>query len=279
MQMMNFSMEELLPVVTWLSEKYTSKESTSLTYERARQLMEAVIYCISQYEDDNQVVSKNGIAAKEIYQAGYERLIRKVQHTQMVYSDMIENFHAYGNENYYDIVTKAIPAFFQYYDARFAPQETIITMDYPTICPITDSSGIEKIAKYVEYISYEQKFLGALPEEYVLQVLTRYQVSYRKQFYNICRVIFRHMIGHMLLEKKLGEWGEKKDYEKLQQIIVGCDKERIEGILTKLLERLIQEKFYGDKELGKYLLGDIQEFATELLEMVKWDGIKKIIVL
>ena len=33
MKMMNFRMEELLPIVTWLSEKYTSKESTSISYE------------------------------------------------------------------------------------------------------------------------------------------------------------------------------------------------------------------------------------------------------
>ena len=41
MQMMSFSMEELLPIVAWLTEKYTSKESTSISYERARQFMEA----------------------------------------------------------------------------------------------------------------------------------------------------------------------------------------------------------------------------------------------
>lgn len=37
-----YSMEELLPVVAWLTRKYTSNESTSITYEKARQLMGAV---------------------------------------------------------------------------------------------------------------------------------------------------------------------------------------------------------------------------------------------
>ena len=40
---MDYTMEELIPVVAGLAGKFTSKESTSITYERANQLMEAVI--------------------------------------------------------------------------------------------------------------------------------------------------------------------------------------------------------------------------------------------
>lgn len=48
---MDYKMEDLLPVVAELAEKYTSKESTSLPYEKARQLMEAVLYCIREGEE------------------------------------------------------------------------------------------------------------------------------------------------------------------------------------------------------------------------------------
>ncbi|MDE7059645.1 MAG: hypothetical protein K2P03_13260 [Lachnospiraceae bacterium] len=40
-------MMELLPVVAWLTKKYTSGMSTSVTYEKAQELMEAVLYCIN----------------------------------------------------------------------------------------------------------------------------------------------------------------------------------------------------------------------------------------
>ena len=39
-----YDMEELMPIVARLTEEFTSGESTSVTYERARSLMEAVIY-------------------------------------------------------------------------------------------------------------------------------------------------------------------------------------------------------------------------------------------
>lgn len=49
---MSFETEELMPIVAELADKYTGKESTSITYEKARQLMEAVLYCIHEYEED-----------------------------------------------------------------------------------------------------------------------------------------------------------------------------------------------------------------------------------
>ena len=45
---MHNEMEELLPVVAKLAERYTSKESSSVSYKTAEQLMEAVVYCINE---------------------------------------------------------------------------------------------------------------------------------------------------------------------------------------------------------------------------------------
>ena len=279
MKMMNFRMEELLPIVAWLSEKYTSKESTSISYEKARQLMEAVLYCIHQCEDNNQLMSKGEMDAKKIYQAGYQRVIQKVQNTQIVYSEMIEQFDAYGNENYYDTVIKALPGFFRYYDARFAPQETIITMDYPTICPVTDSSGIDAIEKYVQYISFEQQFMGALPQEYIQEVLFRYQAGYKKQFYNICNIIFRHILGNMMIGKSLGQLSTEEDYEMLQEIILQHESEWIEDAFSKLLKRLIEEKYSGDSLLESYLKADLQNFMTEIRVAAKNNCVQRVVAL
>ena len=51
-----YTMEELIVIVGKLAEQYTSGESTSITYERARQFMEAVIYCISHIKTYNHSV-------------------------------------------------------------------------------------------------------------------------------------------------------------------------------------------------------------------------------
>ena len=54
MKYLEYEIEELIPIVIRLAEKYTSKESTSITYEAAAHLMEAVQYCIREYVQEEQ---------------------------------------------------------------------------------------------------------------------------------------------------------------------------------------------------------------------------------
>lgn len=56
-------MEELIPVVAELADKYTGYESTSITYEKAQQLMNAVIYCIHEYECGSMESAEAGCCA------------------------------------------------------------------------------------------------------------------------------------------------------------------------------------------------------------------------
>lgn len=277
--MNNYEMEELLPIVAELTEKYTSKESTSISYERARQLMEAVIYCIHQCDGGNQLISAEKLSAKDAYYFGCEKLKEKVKRTQTAYNKMIIDFNSFGNENYNDTVTKGIPGFFRYYDIWFAPQETIITMDYPTICPMKGVTGIDAIEKYVEYISYEQRFMGALPENYVCEILYRFQKSYKKQFYNICSIILRHILGHMITGQKLGMVASDEDYIRLQEIIQAHDKAWLETRLVNLLESLIREKYEGNLLMQLYLKEDLKDFATEMYLAAQTQNLPKVIVL
>lgn len=276
---MNFELKELLPIIEKLSEKFTSKESTSITYERARILMEAVLYCIHQCEDGSQLYYEKGLSAKDAYQIGYERVRSKVKETKEIYHALIKEFCAYGNENYYDTVTKAIPGFFIYYDALFEPQNTIITMDYPTLIPIVDQEGIDAIERYVTYITYEQKFLNALPFEYVSGILYRFDTSYRTQFNNICSIILRHVLGCMLISKKLGAVESMEDYEALCQIVKTWDESKLQQQLLNLLKNLIQKNYKNDLELYDYLSRDIEEFVVYLRIGAKHNRMRKVVVL
>lgn len=277
--MNEYEIEELLPIVAELTEKYTSKESTSVSYEKARQLMEAVIYCIHQCEGNNQLISAEKLSAKEAYRFGHEKLIEKVKKTQSAYNKMIMNFNSFGNENYNDTVTKGIPGFFQYYDIWFAPQETIITMDYPTICSIQGVTGIDAVERYVAYISYEQKFLGALPESYVCEVLYRFQKSYKKQFYNICNIILRHILGHMIIGKRLGTFATEEDYARMHEMIQTHEKVWLEKRFVRMLESLIQEKYNGNLSMQFYLKEDIKDFVAEIYLAAQNQNLPKVLVL
>lgn len=171
--MITYKMEELLPIVAQLSRKYTSAESTSVSYEKAQQLMEAVLYCIQELEHTQQNLPANPkmLSPDEAYQLGLESVMQKAKETQKKYNEMINIFCDYGNENLRDTVTKAVFGFFKFYDPIFAPQNTIITMDYPVLDFNQELQGIDAIAAYVEAIYTEQLFLQKMPEKYVCNVL------------------------------------------------------------------------------------------------------------
>ena len=274
-----YQMEELVPIVAALSEKYTSKESTSVSYETARQLMEAVMYCINECVSDQTLVSSQRLSAADAYQYGYEALTQKVKRAQAVYNEMIVDFCGYGNRNYEATVQKAISGFFLYYDAQFAPQETIITMDYPTICPVSGTCGIDAIETYVKYISYEQKFMGMFQRQYVYEVLERDQADHKNGFDNICRVILRHVLGHLLIKKCFREEAGEQDYEKLCDLVISSSEQQLREVFIGLLEQLVNEKYDADVEMKDYLACDLDDLVVEMRNAAEHDVMKQVIVL
>ena len=274
-----YEMEELVPLVAKLSEKYTSKESTSVSYETARQLMEAVMYCINECASGQIIVSSQRLMAAEAYKYGYEALTQKVKRTQAVYNKMIVDFCGYGNRNYEATVEKAIPGFFLYYNAQFAPQETIITMDYPTICPVTGKSGIDAIETYVKYISFEQKFMGAFQRQYIYEVLERDQADHKNGFDNICRVILRHVLGHLLIKKGFLEEAGEQDYEKLCDLVISSSEQQLREVFIGLLEQLVNEKYDADMGMRDYLACDLDDLVVEMQNAAEHDVMQQVIVL
>ena len=69
---MRFKIEELVPIVGKLAEHYTAGQSTSITYEKAEQLMEAVLYCIQEMEQvrPDSLISEKDLTAQSAYEIG-----------------------------------------------------------------------------------------------------------------------------------------------------------------------------------------------------------------
>lgn len=185
-----YTMEELIPIVGSLTEQFTSHESSSVTYERAGQFMEAVIYCIAHcdFEKGNGLMA-SALSAEEAYRTGYEAVISKVKRTQEKYNRLLLFFDDYGNRNYRDTVEKALLGFFMYYDVKYAPMETMITMDYPVFGLDMNMEGIDMIAQYIDAIWKEQQYLNKFPKNYVLDELRLFHPKYENEFFNIKEIL------------------------------------------------------------------------------------------
>lgn len=192
---MDYDMEELVPVVGKLAETYTAHESTSITYEKAEQLMGAVLYCIHELQEmsGNSLVLNEKIPAQRAYEMGAAYVEEKTKKALNLYNEIIPEFYHYENQCLYDTFVKGIPEFFKWYDIRFDPQNTILTLDYPVLKDISKYTGIDQIFEFIKAIALEQKFLKSFPPGYVTNILSKNNRGWKEQIENICETVLYNM--------------------------------------------------------------------------------------
>lgn len=198
-----YKMEELVPVVGKLVQRYTAGESTSVTYEKAEQLMGAVLYCIRElaYEERGDYSCEKGqqkcdilagqerLPAQQAYERGLACVEKKVRQALSLYNELMLRFDSYGNRCLQDTVVKGLPEFFKWHDMRFAPQDTILTLDYPVQRDLSAYTGIDRIYAYLRCIEKEQAFLHTFPRNDVIDALADYNPAYEDMVDNVCGAV------------------------------------------------------------------------------------------
>lgn len=241
---MKLTMEALLPLVADLTDRYTSKESSSVTYETANMLMSAVIYCIRECEEEGDMLPAAAGAEenwRSMYRRGYERVLEKTYQAKEIYEQILADFESYRCQNYRDTIVKGIPAFFVKYDPRFCPQDHLLTLDYPALLMDDRKRGVDLILSYLKGIRTEQVFLSRFPRSSVIQLLEHIQPEYESLYLdNICEIVLLRAIGCAIAGKPVGTLrldlpdidqimdcfatdGKAEIQEKLGQIIVRMD--------------------------------------------------------
>ena len=264
---MDYEMEELVPIVGKLAEKYTSHESTSITYEKAEQLMGAVLYCIHElWESSGNAPSLNEkIPAQRAYEIGAEYVEKKTEEALDLYNRILPEFCHYENKCLYDTFVKGIPEFFKWYDIQFEPQNTILTLDYPLLKDISEYTGIDKIFEFIKSIGLEQKFLKLFPAGYVINILSKDNRNWQEAMDNICEIVFTHVIGHIMLGKSLTVIELKdNDYFYMQEMFKQTALEDIKKHLEAALKIFIKNYYENDRELLNYLSGAISGIVFRL---------------
>lgn len=264
---MNYEMNELVPIVAKLAEGYTSKESTSITYEKAQQLMEAVLYCIREGEENEQysLVQKDELTPERMYAIGAKYVEEKTKNTLKLYNDIMIHFSSYGNECLNDTVVKGLPEFFKWYDCKYEPQNTILTLDYPVLIENPEHTGIDKIYDYVLCIQLEQRFLNVFSLEYVTKILSKYNKQYKQMIDNICETVLMNNIFHIIAGKNILSLDfEPEEYLKIQEII---QKNTLNELRTRLYEAvkvLVRDYFENDEQLQEYLYIAVDNISVRI---------------
>lgn len=260
-------LEEALPVVARLARRYAGNDSTSLPYETANQLMEAALYCIQEGERrlaDSALPTQRKPNAQALYDLGLEAIRQKALFCRMKYERLQRTFQSYGAALYEEAVTQEIPYFLTHYDVLFSPHEHGIALGYPTRRPIGDLRGVHAVSAYLTCLSLEQRFLSALPEQFVRGALRFYSAEYRDLPFNLCGVVLRSVIGHAASQKTL-RLPEliAADYRAIANFFAEKDAERVEWKLRGLIAECARAAGLGEGAT-EYLLSGVECDAREL---------------
>lgn len=277
---MKYEIEDLVPIVAKLAEGYTSKESTSITYERASQLMEAVLYCMQEGEKAGEfsLVQKDALSLERMYVIGKRCVEEKTKETLKIYNDMMAHFSSYENQCLYDTIVKGLPEFFKWYDSKFAPQNTILTLDYPVLMDISEYTGIDKIYEYVLCIQLEQKFLSNFSSEYVKEILFKYDKQYKLLIDNICEIVLMHVSGHIIAGKKISVLNlEPEEYIKMQGLIQSENLRDLRKKLRNAVKILIQDYYENDERLLAYLYKAVDNISVRIKTAADYGNLRCIL--
>ena len=261
-----YQMEELIPIVGKLAEKYTGIESTSISYEKAEQLMEAVLYCIGKAEDKGPyaLAADGEVSAQELYRLGKANLEEKVKAALRLYHDILPEFCSYGNPYLKETFLNGLPEFFRWYDVEFAPQNTLLTLDYPVLKDLSLYTGIDKIYEFLVCMKAEQAFLKVFPEDYVKGVLRQYYGEEIDMVDNICEILLLTVSGHILVKKGLMEKLSEADYQNLRHRLREMDLAKAGEQLRAAVRKVVETYCEGSEEILEYFAGTFDNLAVRL---------------
>lgn len=266
---MEYSIEELIPIVEKLTGKYTSLESSSITYETARMLMSAVLYCIEEYHNTSEYEISAGekVDATIAYQCGYDLVISKVFQSKKIYESIIEDFNDFKCRNCRDTILKGIPQFFLRYDPKFNPQDHLLTLDYPTIKPINSLLGVNAVYQYLCNIKTEWDFLNEFDTKRVEYLLEKICIDYKNMFFdNISNAVLLTSLGCILADKPVDMLElQTTDIESIENFFENDSVDKAEQKIRMLLSKLFIQGFRASTEMEDYFLNLSREFAVRII--------------
>lgn len=278
---MDYELEELIPIVAELAQKYTGIDSTSITYEKAQMLMSGVIYCLNEYRDytDNGLIN-NTLTLKEKYHIGAKLVIEKATEVRNIYHEISAYFDDYHVTCLSNIMQEEIPEFLKWYDAKYCPQNTILTLEYPLLMDISALSGVNAILIYIRAIKTEQLFLRKFERNYIIDILKGAMPGYKQMLDNVCRIVLVNTIGHTVLNKPLCEIGfSVREYERLEKIFQLDSMNKIAHILHVVLQKMIEQIYGGNQEMLHYFAYAVKDMSVCIDTAVRTKQLHKIFVI
>jgi hypothetical protein len=115
-------------------------------------------------------------------------------------AQILPEFDSYGNRCLEDTFLKGMPEFFKWYDVKFEPQNTIVTLDYPVLKDLSGDAGVDRIFGFLRCLRLEQRFLRRFPKEFVQKALDGAGAGRNGAAENLCGIVLETALKRLLGE-------------------------------------------------------------------------------
>jgi hypothetical protein len=282
--MNEYSLEEILPLLSERIKKYTSNESTSVANSTAKVILSSILYCLDEDTIDeeshlNAIRVSEKLSVFDAYYNGLNRKKEKVKKAKALYNQILEEFYYVNNRCYLDTILKGFPVFFERYDIEFNAEYHILTLDYPLFHEVIGLTGIDLIYGYLQCVYIEQDFLQIFSNRTIHEILMGYDEGYEELIFNVSKIIYRISIVCFLLNKNIYEL-DLGDGDRLRLndlVIQNKTQVELEQILINASKEMLRELGIEDGIIIQYFQTDLSSFAFELITLSKKTQLEQIL--
>lgn len=283
----NFSPEEqgLFLQKTWdllkiQAEKYNGFDSTSMTVEKAQDLLASIVYSLSL------VIDQSNLSAEAIIQQDFSTLLGQAQ---TILETKWKALYSVWNEicleapeinNFYYISTlKEIGIFFKKYDFHYEAHRVPCNIDYPLIKAIPDNlKGINYIEAYLKSIRIENQYVKKYAHENVLELLQEMASEYEENYFNFCECVFVNALGkEMVSSGKDSLFIDEEELHRFSAEYIGKTAEEINEILEKSAVSIFRKIGFDENNLP-YFSDVISSLALRICEINKPGFLKNVFI-
>jgi len=233
--------------------KYSGCDSTSVTVDKARTLLESLMYTIETAMENG--VSKDEILygdVSEIIDKGQKTLFEKKKSAKFELKLLYDEKPDFGNIFFEDTLSNLF-LFFKNYDIYYQAQDIPCSIDYWLLNPVPEEiKGISYIEEYIKRLQIENDFISSFDKTEAIEVYKDQKLSVREDFFNLCEPIMTSEVFKRIADERDGIISKKKTLDEL--------KSRVNEIVTEICqEHGMTEKYEMD-----YFITGCKGMATRL---------------
>ncbi len=239
------------------TERYTSKDSTSVTIETAQELLASLWYTITMALDETST-PYNRLLSDELMpfvRQGQTILQDKLETTKRLWEVVcrtapeIQNF-------YYTDTLRGIGDYLKRYDLFYFAHRKPPLIDYPLLNATCETiQGLTYTEQYLKGMLAENALIHSFENDAVVYVLQTVAPDYREYYLNLCEQPLTNALGLALIDRDVRTlFLGHKEHAKLIEVIQNKSNDQLRDILHFAAITLCEQTRITDKWIIDYII-------------------------